>query len=571
MGCSIVLVRVPVSFMQKAGTYRFVLRVWDNHAHLHKDHQVKPALEMNADWETPKLLLSWVPMRQGQEFGSNPGNGKPATAIGKRLFADLPVPPDQLPPNDDRDAYRKAKVVIQVWDEPKAIKIVYLRLFDPDDPSAPDTQEELPIDSNDEVVQNPMGGVIFIRRGNDNRGDATNIPATGIFEVSKGIDHQVDVNLNEKGYGMTEVTVVLSRQPGNNFKVAGAFDEGVRNGLHIKEGTQEQALRVWTADGKKVPEGSEPDIEPVARATELLTVWRRLHVEMDSMGAVTGNTMRGTVVEVEYDPNRDSYVVTTDQILDDSVDRFENGIFDTGVRYKVISNTNGMNFKVIIQANEIFPMVGDKFTLVDDDYLVDGYDVPEPKTYLLREKFLPAYIEVLLDGGGSNTFNQTDAPFVLNFPSGLISDLEAIARQSRQSRSYPDFWSTHCCAAFQYKKEPINFRQDAGDADPNPKYDENGNITSGEGTIQGISSWVTAFWFAESSYEYYGNHPLKDSIDAHVIVHEIEHNFRLLDEFEKTRDPEYNGIMGWVWKGIFTPENISSIRSIDYPSKEGLR
>ena len=34
--------------MQKAGTYRFVLRVWDNHAHLHKDHQVKPALEMNA-------------------------------------------------------------------------------------------------------------------------------------------------------------------------------------------------------------------------------------------------------------------------------------------------------------------------------------------------------------------------------------------------------------------------------------------------------------------------------------------------------------------------------------------
>jgi len=43
-----VLVRVPVSLMQKEGTYYFVLRVWDNHAHLHKDHQVKPALEMNA-------------------------------------------------------------------------------------------------------------------------------------------------------------------------------------------------------------------------------------------------------------------------------------------------------------------------------------------------------------------------------------------------------------------------------------------------------------------------------------------------------------------------------------------
>jgi hypothetical protein len=34
--------------MQKAGSYHFVIRAWDNHAHLHKDRQVKPALEMNA-------------------------------------------------------------------------------------------------------------------------------------------------------------------------------------------------------------------------------------------------------------------------------------------------------------------------------------------------------------------------------------------------------------------------------------------------------------------------------------------------------------------------------------------
>jgi hypothetical protein len=34
--------------MQKAREYRFVIQVWDNHAHLHKDHQVKPALELNA-------------------------------------------------------------------------------------------------------------------------------------------------------------------------------------------------------------------------------------------------------------------------------------------------------------------------------------------------------------------------------------------------------------------------------------------------------------------------------------------------------------------------------------------
>ena len=101
----------------------------------------------------------------------------------------------------------------------------------------------------------------------------------------------------------------------------------------------------------------------------------------------------------------------------------------------------------------------------------------------MKEKFIPAYIEVLLDGGGNNTFNQANAPFVLNFPSGLIADLETIARQSRQSRSYQDFWTTHCCGAFQYKKDPIDFRNDAGDADPNPKYSDKGEIISGEGTI----------------------------------------------------------------------------------------
>ncbi|MDW8026749.1 MAG: hypothetical protein RMK18_12960, partial [Armatimonadota bacterium] len=166
------------------------------------------------------------------------------TRIGKRIFPDLSVPPDQLPANDDREAYGKAKVVVTVYDQPNRNLTVYLRLFDPDDPSAPDTQEELPIDNNDGIVQDPKGGVTFIRRGGDNRSDGTGIFPSGVFEASKSIDYQVSVSLDEKGYGMEEAVVILSRQPGNNFKVAGAFEESIRNGLHIKEGTQEQALRV---------------------------------------------------------------------------------------------------------------------------------------------------------------------------------------------------------------------------------------------------------------------------------------------------------------------------------------
>gem|GEM_PF-2219416 len=66
-----VLVPVPVSLMQKAGTYYFVLRVWDNHAHLHKDHQVKPALEMNVNGGVLDVVLTFddgphaAPLGQG--------------------------------------------------------------------------------------------------------------------------------------------------------------------------------------------------------------------------------------------------------------------------------------------------------------------------------------------------------------------------------------------------------------------------------------------------------------------------------------------------------------------------
>ena len=33
------------SYRHRREDYQFAIHVWDNHANLHKDHQVKPALE----------------------------------------------------------------------------------------------------------------------------------------------------------------------------------------------------------------------------------------------------------------------------------------------------------------------------------------------------------------------------------------------------------------------------------------------------------------------------------------------------------------------------------------------
>jgi hypothetical protein len=56
--------------MQKAGEYRFVIQAYDNHAHLHKDHQVKPALEINSEWH------KWQITDVGFYYDLN-GNGNP--------------------------------------------------------------------------------------------------------------------------------------------------------------------------------------------------------------------------------------------------------------------------------------------------------------------------------------------------------------------------------------------------------------------------------------------------------------------------------------------------------------
>ncbi|MCS7193263.1 MAG: hypothetical protein NZ937_09835, partial [Armatimonadetes bacterium] len=44
------IVKIPVKKMKKVGKYYFVVSFLDNHADTYKDHQVKPALELNAEW-----------------------------------------------------------------------------------------------------------------------------------------------------------------------------------------------------------------------------------------------------------------------------------------------------------------------------------------------------------------------------------------------------------------------------------------------------------------------------------------------------------------------------------------
>ncbi|MCS7192118.1 MAG: hypothetical protein NZ937_03935 [Armatimonadetes bacterium] len=66
-----VIIPVPVSVMEKAGTYRFVLHFYDDYADSYKNHQVKAALEVNAPRQQRRglvlLIDTAVPTGTGED------------------------------------------------------------------------------------------------------------------------------------------------------------------------------------------------------------------------------------------------------------------------------------------------------------------------------------------------------------------------------------------------------------------------------------------------------------------------------------------------------------------------
>jgi len=72
-----VIISVPVSLMEKAGTYRFVLHFYDDYADTYRNHQVKVALEVNAVAQPLTFEVSTDPDGDSQQ-------GHPGYDVGVR-------------------------------------------------------------------------------------------------------------------------------------------------------------------------------------------------------------------------------------------------------------------------------------------------------------------------------------------------------------------------------------------------------------------------------------------------------------------------------------------------------
>jgi len=176
----------------------------------------------------------------------------------------LQIFPGKLSPTDGSPNLRRQVKLVATLAPPIAGVDVYFRVFDVDDPfdqlNACD-----PADPDKPCVAN-VGLIDSNTSGPDNR------PTP---EPPRFYSVPSDEN------GQASITVTVTMQPGNNYRAAASvIREAVQT--QIDQGKAD-ALSVYTKDGKSYPNGSFAGYKVPVVWSPMLTVWRKLHVETDSM------------------------------------------------------------------------------------------------------------------------------------------------------------------------------------------------------------------------------------------------------------------------------------------------
>lgn len=189
--------------------------------------------------------VEWVPYK-------SPLTENPARfGGGKRIF------PGARQPGLKAHEFRKVLVRVQIR-PPAAGVPIFLRAFDVDDSS----------------------GLFATGRGGDNQNTLAR-PTDPVLNIGmlEGFVPNRPVVLKTNDQGSVTIGFLVTMQPGDNFKVVASTNRALIQRLVVKGQQIRDSLtgNVLAEARARHPEGDE------AVTTELLTVWRRLHVEVDSM------------------------------------------------------------------------------------------------------------------------------------------------------------------------------------------------------------------------------------------------------------------------------------------------
>ena len=387
----------------------------------------------------------------------------PNAGGGLRIFADRKDTTDQI----DR---RKIRVRAKYGMQASGVRI-YFRNFDPDDPSAnsapidPETRANAGDDTNGNVdgTASTKAGLLWFPQG-----------SSGCQTFPKGVSCLTDAN----GEAVADFTV--TQQPGDNFVVAASPDQDYLTNLTL------------AADGINLKDASDVQVPVTTRTAnacltstvnscraDMLTVWRRLHLEVDSMGNVTNNSVAGTFASsITIARNATVTVSVNSPQLD--INRFQDGrVFLNGFSEpplnivansattidiynpsKSVSITNGQNF--LLYDDDDFnsndgtarrPKHGDEgehIPLLNQDFLKDNDTFPVDITTPDSNALAPAYIRPKYDLTGSGE----DTTFFANISADSGSAVRSVFKfDNAASNARTDFWTAYVLSGYQYTSD----------------------------------------------------------------------------------------------------------------------
>ncbi|HYC00577.1 MAG TPA: transglutaminase-like domain-containing protein [Candidatus Limnocylindrales bacterium] len=285
-----------------------------------------------------------------------------------------------------------------------------------------------------------------------NHGEAMGTPAEGMLS---------DQDPATTGSNEVWVDFTTTMQPGDNFKIFASTNKKMIDNLT-------DAI----AEANTDEQGATMNARLMPLASERLTVWRRVHVERDSMGNVASNRITGSITAVTNNGNGTS-TVTTDQNFTETpsaTNRFANGLLRRGMNaFRVVGNTDGMNMKVTVNNLGMTIPTAGAFTLVDDDDYNgndgtsqdgdDGEDVAMASIGKIQDSddgsknvFAYAYVRPTFDIGDNNS----SVAFVANTPDGADEKSLLLATYDFDAAAYEadkDFWTVYFLGAYQMQTE----------------------------------------------------------------------------------------------------------------------
>ncbi|MCV6637764.1 transglutaminase domain-containing protein [Candidatus Albibeggiatoa sp. nov. NOAA] len=312
-----------------------------------------------------KLTSITIESVEWKEFDApkSPIDDNPNWDGGKRIFAGNRVFTGPLASWAENSIIGN-KVLIKATIAPVIEDIdIYFKIFDVDDPTPDYVDPDGDIDTNG-------------RQGNDNHAALLISPTLAS-----------PIKTNTQGQALAEVELTI--QPGDNFRVAAtAIDSTALNSLTVTD----------VDSSYYIPTEDKQVTEFVGSISPMLTVWRKLWLELDSMESIPesgdqknfdeGDTIKDAkhriIIHYEGTPNEREEDVTDlylDIQLTDSAGRYQRGFIIIGdnLKYTVLSNTNlhGKDGNGEIKGDivtiegkiDLSSVIGKPFKIYDDDYV----------------------------------------------------------------------------------------------------------------------------------------------------------------------------------------------------------